>query len=66
MNTPSQRQVPTYSFGERVVLAAILALIALIPRLAALRTGHAPFVPDPSPIPDARSRIGRDVSTRHA
>jgi hypothetical protein len=49
MNTPSQRQISTPSFGERLVLAAILALIALVPRLAALRMGHAPFAPDPFP-----------------
>ena len=47
MSTPSQRQVPAYSFGERVVLAAILALIALIPRLMALRTDRTSFTPDP-------------------
>jgi len=47
MNTPSQRQISTPSFGERVVLAAILALIALVPRLTDLRTRHPPFAPDP-------------------
>jgi hypothetical protein len=45
MNTSSQRQISTPSFGERMVLAAILALIALAPRLTALRTRRPPFAP---------------------
>ena len=49
MNMSSQRRISTPSFGERVVLAAILALIALVPRLTVLRTRHPPFAPDPFP-----------------
>jgi hypothetical protein len=47
MNTSSQRRMYTLSFGERMLLAAILALIALIPRLTALRTDRTSFTPDP-------------------
>ena len=49
MNTLSQRQTWTPSFGERLLLAALLALIALVPRLTALRTRYPPFVPAPFP-----------------
>ena len=47
MNMPVQRPAAPPSFGERVLLAAILALIALVPRLTALRTGLTSFTPDP-------------------
>jgi len=47
MNMPLQRPAAPASFGERVLLAAILALIALIPRLTAWRTDRTSFTPDP-------------------